>query len=630
MAAVVANSAVGTGANVSSCTTAAITSSATGSTFLIGAAFDAGALPASTATDSKGNTYTLVGQGGPVSGGTACFVLYKCENGVGGSGHTGTFHTNGTTFPAAFLIEVRDGGNVVSVDSGSLVTGSDATSPYTITSGTFNAASTLALTFCAPDWSGSPITIAESTGWTSVIQQTDDNNFYGGAVFSKALSGTTALTPSFTGSGTSALGFGMIILGLKTASSSPALTGNSSTLSLSSVSLGVGISKGVTGNTITSSVTTAQANVQVALTGVSSATSVGTVSTGPPALHSVAATGSVTSMAPGFALALSGNSATGSVSNVAAGISATPSAVSSAGTVQGFSQTGVTPAPLGPVTGTCSVGSVTPGIARALAAVSSATSVTSVGANVSVALTGVSSTCTVGTLYPPGNALAGVSATGAVGSLSLGVAKAISGVSGTSTPGSVKSTPQRVLTAVQGTGAVGNVVFGNVVVRLGGVTTVGIAGNLSPPTTPDFANGERFFAEMMALPPFYAGVRPAQNQRGAIFYDSGAWTVPLGATNVFIGATARGGTPLGNAGDQLLQWLLPVAPGDTLTVQFASNGDVYVFDGSTQLVYLRAGAAYGKIAWQATWGQQSGLPGGFGSGVDVGTPFPPLLVFYWN
>jgi hypothetical protein len=143
-------------------------------------------------------------------------------------------------------------------------------------------------------------------------------------------------------------------------------------------------------------------------------------------------------------------------------------------------------------------------------------------------------------------------------------------------------------------------------------------------------DGERFFAEQMALPPYYQGPLPTPNNRGIMLFDSGSWTVPLGATNVFVSATARGGTPLGNAGDQLLQWLLPVAAGDTLTVQFASNGDVYVFDGSTELVYLRCGAAYGKIAWQDTWGQQSGLPGGFGSGVDVGTPFPPILVFYWN
>ena len=147
----------------------------------------------------------------------------------------------------------------------------------------------------------------------------------------------------------------------------------------------------------------------------------------------------------------------------------------------------------------------------------------------------------------------------------------------------------------------------------------------------DTNNGELFAAQQMAQPPSYTGAPRTVPNRGAIFYDSGTWQVPVGAKTVYVSATAGGGTPLGNAGDQSLQRVLtPANPLDTLTVTFAANGDVYVTNGTTQLLYLRVGAAYGKVAWQGTWGQNSGLPGAFGSGVDAGTPYPPILVFYWS
>jgi hypothetical protein len=407
-----------------------------------------------------------------------------------------------------------------------------------------------------------------------------------------------------------------------------ALTGVSSTTSVSSTSLGVGVNPTASGVSSTTSPGTVAPGVSVALTGVSSTTSVGTVSAGPPILGAVTSTGSVGTAAVLVQLALSGVSSTTSPGTVAPGTSVVLASVTSTGSL-GTAAANVQ-LNLSGVSSTTSPGSVTPSVAPTLSGTSTTTSVTAPGVSVTVALSGVSSTTSVGTVVGPGLALTAVSSTTSVGSVTPSVTKALTGNSSTTSPGTVISTPTKALSGNSATGSVGTVVFGNVVVKLSGVTTICTPGTVVGPIPNNTKDGERFFAEQMALPPYYQGPLPTPNQRGAMFFISGTWQVPLGATNVFVSATAGGGTPFGNAGAQLLQWALPVAPGDTLTVQFDPAGDVYVFDGGIELVYLQAGAAWGQQAWQNTWGQLSGLPGGFGSGVNAGIPYPPILVFYWN
>jgi len=141
--------------------------------------------------------------------------------------------------------------------------------------------------------------------------------------------------------------------------------------------------------------------------------------------------------------------------------------------------------------------------------------------------------------------------------------------------------------------------------------------------------GARFAAIQSARLPFYVNTPPAPFQPTTIFYNSGTWTVPLGAKTVFVSATAAGGAPMGLAGRQALQKVLAVNPGDVIQVAMQGNGDVYLSVAGTVILYLFAGAAYGKTAWQSQLGQDSGIPG-FGSGVDAGIPWPPIVVFYWG
>lgn len=469
------------------------------------------------------------------------------------------------------------------------------------------------------------------SGFTSIYANQDSTVSAPCEICYKETTATGSQSTSWSWTSISTDAIGILVSFKKGASGPPALTSVTSTAGIGSINLGVGVAKALTSLTTTGSPGAVGPNVTLALSGVSSTTSVGTMTPsggGSPVLSLVSATGSAGSVSPGVAAPLAGNSSTTSLSNVGAGVAPPLTAASSASAV-GTVMASIA-APLAGTVTTGSAGTVAPGLATALSAVSSSTSVGTTGVNVSVALTGVSSTCSVGIVRAPGLQLGPVQATGSVGSLSLGIAAPLSAVTATSTPGSVRSTPTLAVSGVAGTGSVGSVVFGNVVVRLSGVSSGTIVGNVAPPIPPDTRNGELFMAQQSALPPYYTGPMPTPNNRGAIFYASGSWIVPLGATNVFVSATAGGGTPLGNAGDQLLHGQLPVNPGDTLTVTMDGGGNVYVAKGSTLLLSLFAGDAYGKIAWQATWGQQSGLPGGFGSGVDAGTPYPPILVFYWN
>lgn len=561
---------------------------------------------------------------------TAVYVNYleNCAAGIGTL--TSTQSTgNATSF---IILEITGAVTSGSLDSGALATSKPAasSSPTTngVTSGTLAQANELVV-FIAGSAS-TALTVAWSVAGATMAQaETDQNDYWPGAVATQRSTSTTGLTGTFTLTGSGTQNLNLVAIAFKEAAGSLVLGAVTATGSLGST-LGVGAQLNLSGNSSATAPGTVKANVQLALTGVSSATSVGSVAVpgGPTVATAVTSTGSPGTAKANAQLNLSGNSATSGVSNVVPGLGATLSGNSTSSSVTGLG--GNFNVPLTPVQATVSVGSVSVSIPRPIAAVSSTTSVGSAGVNVAVALTGVSSTCTVGTLQPPGNQLSPVSCTGAVGSLGLTVSHALSAVSSASTPGSVKSTPQPALTGVGGTGSVGSVTFGNVVVGLTGVSSGGTVGNLAPPATPDFKNGEIFFAQQMAIPFGYQNQPVAQRQRGAIFYASGTWTVPPGAGTIFCSASAGGGTPLGNAGDQSLQGTLSAVPGDVLTVTMNPNGEVYVTKGATQLLFLRAGAAYGKIAWQSTWGQNSGLPGAFGSGVDAGTPFPPILVFYWT
>jgi hypothetical protein len=443
VAATCVNSAKGeaAGSNTVNTSGATFTSAATGSTFFVQVHCD----PAITITipaDSKGNAYTLVKR--QTSGSTSCAV-YKCENGVGGAGHYATANLSAGNFPAILFTEWSDTGKTVVVDTASLVGASDTSSPFTVTSGTFDATSTAAYLGTSDDATGSPITKSESTGFSSVIQATDDNNFYGGSVWQKTLSGTGALTPSITYSTGTIVGCALVIFGLKSVSSGITLTGVSGAGAVGSVSPGT--ANAVTGNSGTASAGTVSPASSKALTGVSGTSSAGTVG-------------------PNVTVALTGVSATATAGTV------TPT-------------TGIFVALTG-VTGTGSVGTVSPVVDKALSGVSGTSSVGTVAPSSVKALTGNSSTGSVGTVSPALSAgVTGVSGTGSAGSTAGSTSVALSGVAGTGSVGTVTADAGGTIVALSGVSATGSVGQPGVdiVVSLTGVTGTGIAGSVSPPST---------------------------------------------------------------------------------------------------------------------------------------------------
>jgi hypothetical protein len=198
---------VGEGTSLgSSVTTPAGTTTTSGNTFVVVASFDPGET-ISSISDSKGNTYTLAAS----LQGSGRLAMYYCANGVGGSSHTATVNFSGTAFGTVHLIEVS-GATSSPYDAGSLATGTDNTSPFTITSGSFAQPAGLALTAFENNQGSSGSYASSNT--TIVSQEPDVNTYWTSAVSKLALSSTSAVTPSFTrtnGSGTSAL----IVVGFK-------------------------------------------------------------------------------------------------------------------------------------------------------------------------------------------------------------------------------------------------------------------------------------------------------------------------------------------------------------------------------------------------------------------------------
>jgi hypothetical protein len=177
------------------------------------------------------------------------------------------------------------------------------------------------------------------------------------------------------------------------------------------------------------------------------------------ALTGVTGTGSLGTVTPAISTALTGTSATGSLGTVTPGTSRA----------------------LTSNTGTGSVGTVTPGSSVALTATTGTGSLGTVTPSISVALTGVAGTGTVGTVTADGDvtaALTGVTGTGSLGTVAPASSVALTGTTGTGSVGSVSPATSAALTGVTGTGSVGTV-EPSITVALTGVTGTGSVGTVS-------------------------------------------------------------------------------------------------------------------------------------------------------
>lgn len=202
------------GSGVTSITTVGMTTT-TGNTVVV--SIGSGADFTTLTDNGTSNTVTAVAQPKLNPGGGELDLTVKCLMNINGkAGHTFTANFSGSDFVSMTASELA-GVAASSLDVGSVASGSDLTSPYTVTSGTFAQASEIVLFINEPYCAGTS-TFAESTGFTSIGGENDNNTYCGNWNWWKSISATTALTPSVTDStGTGYSGMLTVIAGFKSA-----------------------------------------------------------------------------------------------------------------------------------------------------------------------------------------------------------------------------------------------------------------------------------------------------------------------------------------------------------------------------------------------------------------------------
>lgn len=205
-------------------TTGAITTAASGSSFIVAAA-RGNARPA-TITDSKSNTYSAIGTAqSTIAAGTGAYLeIFLCENGVGGSGHTftGDSSLNGGTYWSIFGIEITGGvlSGLVDVFSQN----QDAATAFDGSSITPTAGARLLLAFAASDGQSGSSTRTHTAGNSFTI--VSGLNIASSSVSFPLVAaqrsvtgdGVTSYNSTFTESNNSTEGMGLFTLALKEAS----------------------------------------------------------------------------------------------------------------------------------------------------------------------------------------------------------------------------------------------------------------------------------------------------------------------------------------------------------------------------------------------------------------------------
>lgn len=185
------------GGAVNTLTTPAVTTTASGSTFVI-AVLWSNATSISSVADSKGNTYTQIGTTQANFGYDAACAFYRCENGTGGGSHTATVNfAASTAFPSIYFVELT---GVATASFDQTAQNNDNSSPFTVTTPTLSQADEIVLAICGTNSGDNPITYAESTGFTVIDSETNGTTAYVGHFVYKIVAATTAVTPSFTAS----------------------------------------------------------------------------------------------------------------------------------------------------------------------------------------------------------------------------------------------------------------------------------------------------------------------------------------------------------------------------------------------------------------------------------------------
>jgi len=183
-------------------TSSAVTTT-NGSAFVIGVV-DAG--PASSVTDSKGNTYSKCAPDRTVGG--VIIGLWRSTTWVGGASHTFSVNFGGSADPSCFYAEIT-GTNPVLDQSDSIL---DNVSPFTSPVINTTAADEVLISLYGCDGGlGSP---AESTGFNQIDFEDNNSLYWTGAMGSRIVSATGAYNASWT-SGVPATNNGVFIASFK-------------------------------------------------------------------------------------------------------------------------------------------------------------------------------------------------------------------------------------------------------------------------------------------------------------------------------------------------------------------------------------------------------------------------------
>jgi hypothetical protein len=184
-------------ASTAALTTVAITTAASGSSFLVFPVYVTGNLAASTPiTDSKGNTYTAIGTEITNGGiGISCRP-YLCTNGTGGAGHTFTMANAGTSIASMMAVEIT-GGLTASLLDQYVASVVSSGPPYNQPVTTSAQADELVLALGISNSSAATVNYTVGGSFTKQQEQTDGATVVSMCLASRVVSATGSYDPAW-------------------------------------------------------------------------------------------------------------------------------------------------------------------------------------------------------------------------------------------------------------------------------------------------------------------------------------------------------------------------------------------------------------------------------------------------
>ena len=180
-------------------TTGGTSTGGANSTFVLMVSHDPGAAVTSV-SDNKGNSYSMVREGGYGTPSLQRVTVYECVGGVGGAGHTCTVNFDATAYPAAHFIEVT--GAAASSPRDISVYSAPYNNPNpsaVVNTGALAQAAEVVLAIIATGAAGSPsYSEVSAYSFTKLSEETDGDNYWTSAVFKKVTASTSSMATQWT------------------------------------------------------------------------------------------------------------------------------------------------------------------------------------------------------------------------------------------------------------------------------------------------------------------------------------------------------------------------------------------------------------------------------------------------